>query len=324
MDGNVGGFTGNLSPDAVQTSIDAALYEEYQRAMNPGYVSAQDSLFYHQGTTDGKRAFIFDEYSGVPNFQITREQEDLNNTNVLIANKTTVQSIKYTSQVPISDEAFRADQVGLRAEIGRSQGDAARRTQDANAVLNTYGDAFAGAINTTPDGQPLASASHLTLTGYTVSTLNTPTLTPDSMWTLTVALASQQGQHGDLGGHYLQGALVPFTLYKTAKEVLNSTLLANSTENNLNVFDTDYGEVRIGASQFLGSQYNSNSNANTSWHIVSQNHFIMRKVFYDVNSVMIPPEHTSNDTYLLRVKYHEVPFPGSWTGYEGSSGQTAG
>ena len=314
-----GGFTAGLSPDAVKTAIDAVLYERFGREDNPSYLSASNDFFFRTDSLD-KYAFIWDEDAGVPNFQKTGEQEDILPVDSWIGNQKTKYSQKYTSQVPVSDEAFRADQVGKRAAIGMQQGDAARRTQDSEAILNTYGDAFAGSVNTTPDGQPLASNSHTSLRGATVDNLETGALNPDNLWTATVSLANQKGQHGDLGGHVFSGFVCPFVLYKTAKEVMNSSLLANSAENNLNVFDTDYGEVRIAASQFLGSTYNGATNANTSYSLVSPDHMVMRKVFYGVETTLIEPKMTDNDSYAYRVKFHEVAFPGSWTGYVGSNG----
>ncbi len=317
-----GGHTFGLSPDACKTAIDAVMYETFGRTQQPGYLRASDSFFFRQDTTD-KLAFIWDEDSNVGAFQKTAEQEPINNTDTFVGNQKTKLSQKYTKQVPISDEAFRADAVGKRAKIGEQVGDRARLTQDSESILNTYGDAFAGSVNTTPDGQALASNSHVTLKGQTVDNLETGIFTPDNYWTCTVSLANQKGQDGDLGSHVLEGTVVPFVLYKTAKETLNSTLLANSAENNLNIFDTDYGQVRIAASAFLGSQYNAATNANTSYHLLSSDHMITRKVFYDLTTTMIPPESTNNDSYLYRAKYHEFVFPGSWTGYVGSSGSAA-
>ncbi len=322
MQGN-GGFTGGTSPDAVKTAIDAALYETYSRTQQPGYLSASDSFFFKQSTTEGKVAFIWDEDSNVGAFEETAEQQDFNQTDTFVGNQKTKNSQKYTKSIPISDEAFRADQIGKRERIGTQVGDRARLTQDSKTILNTYADAFAGSINTTPDGQALASNSHVTLTGVTVDNLETGAFTPDNAWTLTVSLAGQKGQDGDLGSHVFEGTVVPFLLYKTAKEVLNSNLIADSAENNLNIFDTDYGQVRIAASAFLGSAYNSNSNANTSYHFLSSNHMITRKVFYGLTTTMIPPESTSNDSYIYRAKFHEMAFPGSYTGYVGSNGTTA-
>lgn len=318
-----GGLTGALSYDAVKTAIDAALYEEYTREQQPGYLRSNDSFFFQQSTTDGKLAFVWDEDSNVGGFQATSEQETILNVDAFVGNQKTVNSQKWTKQVPISDEAFRADQIGKRAAIGRQVGDRARLSQDQNAIVRTYGDAFDGSFFTTPDGDSLASDSHTTLKGQNVDNLETGALTPDNLWTATVSLANQKGQDGDAGSHVFEGIVVPFLLYKTAKEVLDSTLIANSGENNVNVFDTDYGQVRIGASIFLGSAYNAASNANTSYHLVGRNHMIMRKTFYDVVTRMIPPESTGNDSYILRAKYHEVAFPGSWTGYVGSNGTTA-
>jgi hypothetical protein len=170
----------------------------------------------------------------------------------------------------------------------------------------------------------LASNSHIPLSNpaSTIDNLETGSLTPDNLWTGTVSLANQKGQDGDAGSHVFEGTVVPFLLYKTIKEVMNSSLIPNSAENNLNIFDTDYGEVRIRASIFLGSTYNSNSNANTSYHLVSRNHMITRKTFYGLTTSMISPEMTSNDSYLYRAKFHETAFPGSWTGYVGSNGTT--
>ncbi len=321
----IGGFTAGLSPDATKTAIDAVMYEEFGREQQPGYIGASNELFFKQGTTEGKTAFIWDEDSIVGIFQATAEQEEIQNTDTFIGNQKTKNSQKYTKQVPISDEAFRADQVGKREQIGKQIGERARVSQDKFTMLATYGDAFAGSVNTTPDGQALASNSHVTLGGggQTVDNLETGAFTPDNAWTLVVSLASQKAQDGDPGSHVLQGCLVPFLLYKTAKEVLNSDLIANSAENNLNIFDTDYGQVSIGASIYLGSLYNAASNANTSYHFISQNHMIIRKVFYGLVTSMITPEQSANDSYSMRTKFHETAFPGSWTGYAGSNGTTS-
>jgi hypothetical protein len=314
-----GGFTGQMSPDAVKAGINAVMYERYGREEQPSYLSASDPFWFKQDTTD-EVAFVWDEDSNVGEFEETGEQEEIQNTDSFIGNTKTKFSQKYTKQIPVSDEAFRADKVGKRNQIGKNVGDRARQTQDKKAILTTYGDAFSGSFNTTPDAANFASNSHVTLKGVTVDNLETGNLTPDNLWTCTVSLANQKSQDGDAGSQVFQGLLLPFLLYKTGKEVMNSTLLANGGENNVNIFDTDYGEVRIKASIFLGSTFNSASNANTSYHLISENHMVTRKVFYGLTSNLIPPEQTANDTYAMRSKFHEATFPGSWTGYVGSNG----
>lgn len=317
-----GGHTGQLSPDAVKTGIDAVMYERFTRTMQPQYLSAGDEMFFKQDTTD-LVAFIWDEDSNVGEFDETGEQEEIKNTDSFVGNTKTKYSQKYTKQITVSDEAFRADKIGKRASIGRNIGDRARQTQDKKAIISTYGDAFNSSFNTTPDSQNFASNTHTTLKGQTVDNLETPTLTPDGAWTLNVSLANQKSQDGDAGSHVLEGALVPFVLYKTCKEVMNSDLIANSAENNLNIFDTDYGQVQIRASIFLGSSFNAGSNANTAFHFIGENHQVTRKVFYELTSTMISPEYTDNDNYVMRSKFHESTFPGTWTAYAASQGTTA-
>jgi hypothetical protein len=287
--------------------------------LNPGYLSARDAFFFKQDTTD-KIAYVWDEDAGIPNLEKTGEQEDIKSVDSRIGNQKTKFSQKFANQIAISDEAFRTEQHGKRADVGRKIADAVRRTQDQQTILDTYGDAFAGSVNTTPDGQPLASNSHTTLTGATVDNLETGSLSPDNLWTLVQSLANQKSQSGDAGGHLFEGLSTNFLLYKTAKEVMNSTLLADSAENNINIFDTDYGPVRIAASVFLNSAYNSATNAATSYHIVSRDHAVTRKVLYDLTTNMVSPEYSDNDSYVMRYKFHESAYPGSWTGYAGSNG----
>lgn len=318
-----GGHTSLLSPDACQTAIDAVLWENYDREEQPAYLSSRNDMFFKISSIDAM-AFIWDEDSNVGSFQETGDQEEILTTNTFIGNQKTKRVLKYTKEIPISWEAFKTDHVGKRDRIGQQIGDRARLTQDKNAILSTYGDAFNGSLNTTPDGANLASNSHVTLgTGQTVDNLETGLMNPDNLWTCTVSLANQLAQDGELGSQVFAGLLVPTVLYKVSKEVLNSNLVANSGENNLNIFETDYGQVALKQSQFLGSQYNSNSNANTSYHLISNNHMITRKVLADMETTMIEPKYTKTDSYVERARYAEVCFPGSFTGYVGSSGASA-
>ena len=314
-----GGHTSLLSPDACQTAIDDVAFETFDRERQPGYLSADDATFFHSSSTDSM-VFIWDEDSNVGLFEEHAEQEEVKTTNTFIGNQATKRVTKYIKDIPISWEAFKTDQVGKRDRIGAQVGDRARVTRDLKSILNTYGDAFAGTVSTTPDGQALASNSHTTLKGVTVDNLETGALTPDNLWTVVTSLANQPGQDGDPGSYAFDGILVPFTLYKTAKEILNSVLAANSGENNLNIFETDYGAVAIKASIYLGSTYNSNSNANTSYHVVSNNHMITRKVLSDLNTDFIEPKYSRTDSYEHRSRFAESAFPGSWSGYVGSNG----
>jgi len=314
-----GGHTYGLSPDACQTEIDAVAWEKYQRTAQPGYLSAQDDFFFNQMSTD-LLAYTWDEDSNVGAFEETDEQETLQNSDTFLGNTKTKKQQKWTKQVPVSMEAFKADLHGKRARIGGQMGDRARLTQDKATILNTYGDAFAGTVNTTPDGDAAASNSHTTLKGFTVDNLETGALNANNLWTVVQSLANQKAQDGEAGSYVFEGILVPFILYKTAKEVMDSTLVPFSAENQINFFDTVYGTVRIAASIFLGSTYNTNSNANTSYHCVSSQHMVNRETFMGLSTDLIDPTKTANDSWMYRARFLEAHFWETFSGYVGSNG----
>lgn len=315
----VGGHTSLLSQDDCQTAIDEVMYEEFTRAAVPGYLSAQDGWFFKTDNTDSM-AFIFDEDSGVGEFEDTGEQEEVASTNTRIGNTKSKRITKYTKQVPVSWEAFKTSQKGKRDQIGVSIGDRARVTQDHQAIINTYGDFVAGSKNTTPDGQATASNSHTTLNGATVDNLETGALSPDNLWVDVQSLANQKGQDGDAGSHNFDAIVVPFILYRTARETLGSPLIPYSGENQINIFETDYGQVMLRASIFLGSNYNDASNANTTFTVLGRNHQVRRKVLSGLETSMVEPKYSPNDTYVMRARFAESHFPGTWTAIVSSNG----
>lgn len=317
--GYTGGHTANLSADDTQTAIDEVMYEEFTRSEVPGHLSAQDGWFFKSSPTEST-AFIYDEDSNVGEFEETGEQEEVISTSTRIGNQKTKRVTKYTKQIPISWEAFKTSQQGKREEIGRQVGDRARVTQDRLSIVNTYGDFVAGSINTTPDGDAYASDSHTTLNGDIVDNLETGALNADNLWTVVQSLANQKAQDGDAGSHNFEGIVTPFILYKTARETLGSDLVPFSGENQLNMFSTDFGNVMLRSSIYLGSSYNGAANANTTYTVLGRNHKVMRKVLSGLETSMIEPKYTTTDTYVMRARFAEAHFPGTWTAGVSSNG----
>lgn len=314
-----GGHTTLLSPDAAQTAIDAVAYEVYEREEQPSYLSSRNDVFFKQNDLD-TIAWIWDEYSGVPNIEDHGEQEEVRTIDVFLGNQKIQRVTIFKNDYPISWEAFKTDKVGLRDRLGSDVGDAARRTQDYKAVIDCYGDAFNGSNFTTPDGVSLANNAHTTLRGTTVDNLITTAASPDGLDDLVTTLESQLGQHGEFGGNVVAGVLGPRNLYKKLKEVLNSEKEADTAENNLNLFVTDYGTLSLKQSPLLNSDFNTGSNANTAYHAVSNNHHITRRVLSELQLEMIEPKYTKTDSFVERVRFAEVTYPETWFGYAGSNG----
>lgn len=292
------------------------------REQQPSYLSATDGFFFQQQTAN-EMVYSWDEDSNVGAFLETGEQETISSDDTFIGNTKTARQRKWVKQIPVSFEAFKTDQTGInkRAKIGAQIGDRAKLTQDKNTILDTYADAATGAVSTTPDGQNWGSNSHTTLKGYTVDNLETAALNADGLWTTVQSLANQKAQDGEAGSQVFEGIVVPFILLKTVHETLDSELAPFSGENQENFFNTVYGSgIRIKASIFLGSTYNSNSNANTSYHVLSRNQQASRRVLTGMSMTMIAPEYTANDTYIERARYMESHFIESWFGYVHNNG----
>lgn len=319
-----GGNTTQLSPDAFQTSIDDYVVEEFQRERQPEYLSAKNEFFFKQ-MGDTLMVHTWDEFSNVGAFNEVDEQADVLNTDAFLGNTKTKRQKKYMKQIPISFEAFKTDNQNVRAQIGKSVGERARLTQDKDTILETYADAFAGAINTTPDGQAAASNSHATLKGFTIDNLETGAMTPDNLWIQVQSLAGQLGQDGEVGSYMFEGMAMPFSLYRTAKVIMDTDRIPFSAENDENFFDTVYGTVNLKASVFLnsGTGKNPNTNADTSYHLISTSHQWTRNVLTGFSSTLIDPQYTPNDTFVMRSRYMEARMPKSWNGYVGVNGTTA-
>lgn len=311
-----GGHTTLLSPDAAQTAIDEVLFEAIERPLAPSYVGVDNPIFFKTSTID-TMAFIYDEDSNVGGFLETSEQEEIKTENTFIGNQKTVRVKKWMKSIPVSYEAFKTDQVGKRTRIGEQIGSRMRVTKDRTAMVRAYGDAADGTYFTTPDGQNMASNSHTALkNGDTVDNLETGALTPDTLWTSFVSLHTQKAQDGEISGiHSPRGLLTCTTQYKHLKEILNSELIADSGENNLNVFETDYGRVSIGQSLYLNSAWDGGTYKSTAVHIVSDYHQILRKVLAEVNNDLIEPKYSRTDSWEYRSRYLEVAWPGTWEGY---------
>lgn len=315
-----GGHTEGFSSAAAQTELDAVLFDEFEREEQPDYLSSRNGTFFNQITRD-RKSFIWQEWSNVGAFEVHQEQEDIKRTDVRTANKTTVDLRKYIKSVPVSTEMREDDVHNTDSVLVRNLGDRMRLTQDSEAVLRTYGDGFDGNVHTAPDGNSLYNNSHTTISGDTVDNLETGTLTPDNLDTLVQSLQTQLGHDGELGSFVFAGILVPPALYKTAKEVMDSELLANSAENNTNIFSTVYGTVAIKMSTFLDSDFNSATNADTSYYVVSRNHQITRATHTTgVSTDLIEPRYSNTDSWEYRARYREESFPGSFLGTAASNG----
>ncbi len=307
-----------LNPSIVKTAIDDVFMSRFDREREPGEVLATDATFFKQDSTT-KSAEITEEYVGSDLFEINEEQEELSDATPRTDNQITHVVNKYAKKMFISDVFFEDDQHSIVNRSIEDFGRKAKLTRDKFAFQQTYGDAFSGA--TTSDGVALISNSHTNLNGDTIDNLETGTLTPDNLKTLFLSLTIQKDQAGDLGAHNAKGLLVPRTLHDEAMEITKSELVANSAENNLNYFSTIYPGLKVGASAYLDSAFNSlNTNADTSYFLVGEDHGITRWVRRGMKTNLVSPETDERDRWLYKASFREIVAPVTWEGVVGSNG----
>lgn len=305
--------------NVVQTRLDNVMFEEFDRQEQPDELTSRNSVFFKQPTLD-RQAFVYEEDSNVGEFEELKESEELRDTDTLTGNLTTRTVRDFHKTLFISRNLFDDDQHSVVDERIRQVGDRGRLTQDKRAILDTYGDAFDGNVNNTPDGVSLINNSHTTLKGTNVDNLETGVLTPDNLKTVIRSLRLQIGQDGELGSHRAMGLLTPTILYDEALEITKSELIANSAENNLNFFKTIYGTMAIKTSSFLDSDFNTATNANTSYHMIGRHHSVTRHVRQGMRTILNPWNFDSKNRYEYRADYREVYYPGTWGGIVSSNG----
>lgn len=299
--------------------LDEVFGSAYEMDKQPGEVRADDSLFFRQSTTDWL-VHQYAESMGPGAFRVTVEDEEVDDATVRVANRTAAEVFEFDRDIAIAQRYQESSQAyGMVEEWVRELGIRARTSRDAEAFRRSYADAFSGVD--TPDGADLISNSHVALDGTTVDNLETGALSADNLFTLVRSLRLQRAQDGSLGSCHADGMLVPTNLHRTAMEVTQSELVPNSGENQLNYWSKVYPGLKVGASEWLDSTYNTyNSNANTSYFIVSRNHSITRVVRVPIATEYVEPKFDRARRAFYRARFSERVFAGTWVGVAGSNG----
>ena len=314
------GTSSGRMPNVVQTRLDNVLFGEFDRTEQPDELSARNGTFFKQMSID-RKARVYEEDSNVGEFEELQEDEVLRDTDTQTANLTTRTVRDFHKTLFISRNFFDDEQHDVVDERIRQVGDRGRLTQDKRAILDTYGDGFDGNINNTPDGVSLYNNAHTAVkNGDTVDNLETGVLTPDNLKTLIRTLRLQIGQDGEVGSHRITGLLGPTILYDELLEITKSDKVSQSAENDLNFFNTIYGELSIKTSVFLDSDFNSATNANTSYYAVGRHHTITRDERQGMSTTLVDWRFDEANRYVYKADYREMYYPGSWEGTAASNG----
>jgi hypothetical protein len=188
----------------------------------------------------------------------------------------------------------------------------ARITQDDNA-MKLFRNAFTTAL--TADGSAIC-ATHTLIGSGTVVNNTTAALSPTSLNTGIVALAEQKDQAGVILGNQPSYLVVPPALFKKALEVTDSALLADTANNNINVYRSAYG-ITVYTSPYLGA---SAGGSDTAWFLLARNHAITRLVRQGIQTSLRGWEMSNNRTYFYQANFREEVYCPDYAGIYGSTG----
>lgn len=189
----------------------------------------------------------------------------------------------------------------------------ARVTQDDNAFA-LFRNAFTTSL--TADGVALISASHTLIGGGTVSNLVSGALTPTTLNDGIVSLAQQKNQAGVILGNNPSVLLVPPALFKHATEITQSALIADSANNNLNVYRSAFG-LTVYTSPYIGA---ASGGSDTAWFLLSRNHSVTRLIRQGIQTALRDWTYSNNRTYFYQANFREAVYAPDYVGIVGSTG----
>jgi hypothetical protein len=205
----------------------------------------------------------------------------------------------------------------LWQETVADMGCKARVTQDYNAF-----GVFRGYITTTlcADGSAMC-ASRTLLNGATYSNLLTAgALSPDTLNTAIVAMRQQPDHAGVVLGNEPAYLVVPSKLLKHAIEITQSALIADSGNNNVNVYRSIWG-LTIYSSPYLDAISGfSPAGSDTYWFLLARNHKITRLVRQGLQTFLRDWGYSNNRTYNYQANFREAYKCADYIGVLGNAG----
>jgi len=309
-------FSSQANPNVVKTALDDVFKQSFEPQTHPGWAGAESSLAFRQRTIDNA-ANIEEIFKGVSLWDSRLEEADVPSDDPRIDNKITFNVANYSKSVDVPKNFFDDNMHGAWEKQVEDFGRKGRVTMDDNAY-KVYRDGFTTTL--TADGVALFSSSHTTISGDTVDNLETAALTPTSLNTLIVSLMEQKDQAGVVMGNPPKTLLVPPALFKKACEVVESELLADSTDNNINVYSSKYG-IFVAMSNRLGAAIGGNG-SDAAHFLLGQDHSVTRWIRQGMETVLVPWQNQRNNNYIYKGEFREVVGALDYVGTVASNGTT--
>ena len=300
----------------VRTELDRVFYQSWNWDMSfPSLATAETSALFKSMTIDGA-AYVEEIFQGSPLFANIGETQGVPTTTPQAGNKLTTYVQDFAQGKEISKNFFDDNMHGFYAKVISDMALKARISQTFNAFA-----IFRGAFTTTltADGSALC-ASRTLLNGSTYTNLMTAgALTVSTFNDALVALGKQPDQAGVVIGQMAKYLVVPPALFTHAVQITQSALVADSGNNNVNVYRSAFG-ITIYTSPYLGASQVDGTGSDTAWFVLSDNHSITRIVRQGIQTFLRDWGYSTNRTYFYQANYREVTYVPDYVGIVGNAG----
>ena len=296
----------------VQTELDDVFKQVFDYTDSfPSMATAATPAVFKQSSTE-HAAVIREVFKGSGLFPVIGETTAVPVSTPRVANKYTSYVKDFANSIEFSKDLFDDNMHGVYAKMVEDFLMTARATQDQNA-FSLFNGAFTTSL--TADGNAICS-THTLIGGGTVVNNTTSALSTTSLNTAIVALRQQKNQAGVALGNTPNVLLVPSALFKKATEILDSALMADTANNNINVYRSAYG-ITLYTSIWLDA---SQGGSDTAWFLMSKNHAVTRTIRQGVQAVLTDWSYSNNRTYKYQANFREVVDCIDYVGIYGSTG----
>jgi len=297
----------------VQTELDTVFFQQFEYdSSTPGIATANTGSIFKPLSID-RAAYIGEINKATGLFPIIGETQTVPLTTPHVTNKYTIYIKDFASGIEVSKDLYDDNMHGVWAADVRDFALKARVTQDDRA-FNIFRNAFTTTL--TADGVSFINAAHPLIGGGTTSNLITGALSTTTLNNAIVALREQVDQSGVILGGVPTILLVPPKLLKTALEITESALIADSGNNALNVYRSAYG-ITVYSSPYMGA---AAGGSDTAWFLMTPQHSVSRVVRQGIETALRPWQYSNNRTYFYQANFREEDFVPDYAGTVGSTG----
>jgi hypothetical protein len=305
-------FTEAQNFSIVQTELDKVFFQmfDYDETF-PGVAHATTAeIFKPQETTHAAWIQSINKGSGL--FPSIGETATVPLSTPHVTNKQTTQIATFAQGIDISKQLFDDNMHGVWAADVQDFAVQAKNTQDYNAFA-LFRNGFTTAL--TADGNAIFS-THTLIGGGTQSNAGTVALSPTSLNTGLVNLVEQKNQAGVVSGSTPSVLLVPPAVWKHAREITDSALIADLANNNINVYRSALG-ITVWTSHWLGAVAGG---SDTAWFLLAKRHGFTRLIRQGIQTALTDWRFSNNLTYRYQANFREAYFCADYAGSYGSTG----